>query len=200
MLSVLHLNCSALGRPPDLHPARCPRPPFCNGQAGAVDSAELAMYAALLMDSNNSEMIEFLMAGMWILLRNGDNRKVGDLGGGGAEAFGDRLKAKRCALFHGGAEGRLRTRCMTLRVSRWARFLQCSCMLMQAAAQLPTTRPASCQLSSFPLFAGAGHLVQPLARQRARQEHDEQAQRRNHAARDQRRGACGRKLVVGVEG
>ncbi|GIL66635.1 hypothetical protein Vafri_20126 [Volvox africanus] len=49
---------------------------YLSTMAGAVDSAELAMYAALLTDSDNSEMIEFLMAGMWILLRNGNNRKV----------------------------------------------------------------------------------------------------------------------------
>jgi hypothetical protein len=50
---------------------------YLSTMAGALDPAELAMYAALLMDSDNSEMIEFLMAGMWILLRNPDNRKVG---------------------------------------------------------------------------------------------------------------------------
>lgn len=49
---------------------------YLSTMAGAVDSGELAMYAALLTDSDNSEMIEFLMAGMWILLRNGSNRKV----------------------------------------------------------------------------------------------------------------------------
>ncbi len=49
---------------------------YLSTMAGAVDGAALAMYAALLTDSDNSEMIEFLMAGMWILLRNGDNRKV----------------------------------------------------------------------------------------------------------------------------
>lgn len=49
---------------------------YLSTMAGAVDPAELAMYAALLMDSDNSEMIEFLMAGMWILLRNPDNRCV----------------------------------------------------------------------------------------------------------------------------
>lgn len=49
---------------------------YLSTMAGAVDPAELAMYAALLMDSDNSEMIEFLMAGMWILLRNPDNRRV----------------------------------------------------------------------------------------------------------------------------
>ena len=37
--------------------------------AGAIDGRDLAIYASLLMDSSNSEMIEFLMAGMWILLR-----------------------------------------------------------------------------------------------------------------------------------
>lgn len=42
---------------------------FLCTMAGAVDAAELSMYSALLMDSSNSEMIEFLMAGMWILLR-----------------------------------------------------------------------------------------------------------------------------------
>ncbi|KAJ9524025.1 hypothetical protein QJQ45_022487, partial [Haematococcus lacustris] len=85
---------------------------YLSTMAAAVDPAELAMYATLLMDSDNSEMIEFLMAeaqptykvdacmrtslpmclpcctcptvatllplapGMWILLRNPDNRKV----------------------------------------------------------------------------------------------------------------------------
>eukprot|EP00198_Chlamydomonas_reinhardtii_P003541 XP_001692877.1 flagellar associated protein [Chlamydomonas reinhardtii] len=49
---------------------------YLSTMAGAVDAAELAMYAALLTDSDNSEMIEFLMAGMWILLRDGNNRKV----------------------------------------------------------------------------------------------------------------------------
>jgi hypothetical protein len=48
---------------------------YLSTMAGGVDAAELAMYAALLMDSNNSEMIEFLMAGMWILLRNPENRR-----------------------------------------------------------------------------------------------------------------------------
>lgn len=49
---------------------------YLSTMAGAVDAAELSMYAALLTDSDNSEMIEFLMAGMWILLRNPENRKV----------------------------------------------------------------------------------------------------------------------------
>ncbi len=49
---------------------------YLSTMAGAVQPAELTMYAALLTDSANSEMIEFLMAGMWILLRNADNRKV----------------------------------------------------------------------------------------------------------------------------
>lgn len=49
---------------------------FLASVAGTIAAAELSMYAALLMDSGNSEMIEFLMAGMWILLRNPDNRKV----------------------------------------------------------------------------------------------------------------------------
>ena len=44
---------------------------FLCTMAGSVDAAELSMYSALLMDSSNSEMIEFLMAGMWILLRCG---------------------------------------------------------------------------------------------------------------------------------
>lgn len=37
---------------------------YLSTMAGAVDPAELAMYAALLMDSDNSEMIEFLMVGV----------------------------------------------------------------------------------------------------------------------------------------
>lgn len=49
---------------------------YLSTMAGEVDASELAMYAALLMDSDNSEMIEFLMAGMWILLRNPANRKI----------------------------------------------------------------------------------------------------------------------------
>eukprot|EP00798_Chlamydomonas_sp_ICE-L_P023775 gene23775-9334_t len=52
----------------------CPYVPVQNG--GSHRAGELAMYSALLMDSDNSEMIEFLMAGMWILLRNPDNRRV----------------------------------------------------------------------------------------------------------------------------
>jgi hypothetical protein len=36
---------------------------YLSTMAGAVDAGELAMYAALLTDSDNSEMIEFLMAG-----------------------------------------------------------------------------------------------------------------------------------------
>jgi hypothetical protein len=42
---------------------------FLTTMAGPVEATELALYSALLMDSSNSEMIEFLMAGMWILLR-----------------------------------------------------------------------------------------------------------------------------------
>ena len=42
---------------------------FLTTMAGPIDAAELSMYSVLLMDSTNSEMIEFLMAGMWILLR-----------------------------------------------------------------------------------------------------------------------------------
>ncbi|MEW5306191.1 MAG: hypothetical protein WDW36_008675 [Sanguina aurantia] len=49
---------------------------YMSSMAGAVDPGELAMYSALLMNNDNSEMIEFLMAGMWILLRNPENRKV----------------------------------------------------------------------------------------------------------------------------
>ncbi|KAG1678758.1 hypothetical protein FOA52_012798 [Chlamydomonas sp. UWO 241] len=48
---------------------------YMSTMADAVEAAELAMYAALLMDSSSSEMIEFLMAGMWILLRNPANRR-----------------------------------------------------------------------------------------------------------------------------
>lgn len=48
-------------------------------QAGAVDPAELAMYAALMTSNTNVEMVEYLMAGMWILLKHPDNRRV--LGG-----------------------------------------------------------------------------------------------------------------------
>jgi hypothetical protein len=45
-------------------------------QAGAVDAAELAMYAALMTNNTNMSMVEYLMAGMWILLKHPDNRKV----------------------------------------------------------------------------------------------------------------------------
>jgi hypothetical protein len=48
-------------------------------QAGAVDPAELAMYAALMTSNTNIQMVEYLMAGMWILLKNPSNRQV--LGG-----------------------------------------------------------------------------------------------------------------------
>lgn len=33
-------------------------------QAGAVDAAELAMYAALMTNNANVDMVEYLMAGM----------------------------------------------------------------------------------------------------------------------------------------
>eukprot|EP00983_Pelagomonas_calceolata_P113248 1159965-Pelagomonas_calceolata.AAC.5 len=49
---------------------------YLSTMAGALEPSELAMYSALLMDSDNSEMIEFLMAGMWILLRSPENRRV----------------------------------------------------------------------------------------------------------------------------
>ncbi len=49
---------------------------YLSTMAGGVGGSELTMYATLLMESGNSEMIEFLMAGMWILLRNPDNRRV----------------------------------------------------------------------------------------------------------------------------
>lgn len=48
-------------------------------QAGAVDPAELAMYAALMTSNSNIQMVEYLMAGMWILLKHPSNRQV--LGG-----------------------------------------------------------------------------------------------------------------------
>ncbi len=49
---------------------------YLSTMAGGVGGSELTMYATLLMESGHSEMIEFLMAGMWILLRNPDNRRV----------------------------------------------------------------------------------------------------------------------------
>lgn len=49
---------------------------YLSTMAGALKPTELAMYSAVLLDSDNSEMIEFLMAGMWILLRNPENRRV----------------------------------------------------------------------------------------------------------------------------
>lgn len=49
---------------------------FLTTMAGPIDAAELSMYSALLMDSSNGEMVEFLMAGMWIMLRNPENRKA----------------------------------------------------------------------------------------------------------------------------
>ena len=52
---------------------------YLSTMAGALEPSELAMYSALLVDSDNSEMIEFLMAGMWILLRSSENRKVCEL-------------------------------------------------------------------------------------------------------------------------
>ena len=45
-------------------------------QAGAVEPAELAMFAALLTSNSNVAMVEYLMAGMWILLKQPENRKV----------------------------------------------------------------------------------------------------------------------------
>ncbi|WIA12059.1 hypothetical protein OEZ85_012136 [Tetradesmus obliquus] len=52
---------------------------YMSTMAGAVDPAELAMYAALMTSNTNITMVEYLMAGMWILLKNPSNRQV--LGG-----------------------------------------------------------------------------------------------------------------------
>ena len=41
-----------------------------------MDPVELAMYAALLSSNNNVEMVEYLMAGMWILMKHPENRRV----------------------------------------------------------------------------------------------------------------------------
>jgi hypothetical protein len=49
---------------------------YLSTMAGAVPGEELSMYATLLMANGNSEMVEFLMAGMWILLRSPENRKA----------------------------------------------------------------------------------------------------------------------------
>ncbi|KAF8071180.1 hypothetical protein HT031_001262 [Scenedesmus sp. PABB004] len=44
--------------------------------AGAVGAPELAMYAALMTSNSNVQMVEYLMAGMWILLKHPSNREV----------------------------------------------------------------------------------------------------------------------------
>lgn len=49
---------------------------YLSTAAGAVEPAELAMYAALLTSNSNIEMVEYLMAGMWILMKHPDNRRV----------------------------------------------------------------------------------------------------------------------------
>lgn len=45
-------------------------------QAGNVEAASLAALASLLNHTENVEMVEYLMAAMWILLRNPHNRKL----------------------------------------------------------------------------------------------------------------------------
>eukprot|EP00879_Flechtneria_rotunda_P023560 GHRR01024925.1.p1 GENE.GHRR01024925.1~~GHRR01024925.1.p1 ORF type:complete len:713 (+),score=291.71 GHRR01024925.1:1579-3717(+) len=52
---------------------------YLSTMAGAVEPAELAMYAALITSNSNVQMVEYLMAGMWVLLKNPTNRRV--LGG-----------------------------------------------------------------------------------------------------------------------
>jgi hypothetical protein len=41
-----------------------------------VEALELAMYSTMMVASTNVQMVEYLMAGMWILLRQPSNRKV----------------------------------------------------------------------------------------------------------------------------
>ncbi len=45
-------------------------------QAGNVEAAELAMYAALMSANTTASVVEYLMAGMWVLLKNPHNRQV----------------------------------------------------------------------------------------------------------------------------
>ena len=49
---------------------------FLCTMAGAVEAADLSIFATILMNGTNSQMVEYLMAGFWILLRNPANRKV----------------------------------------------------------------------------------------------------------------------------
>jgi hypothetical protein len=49
---------------------------WCSLQAGEVEALELAMYSTMMVASTNVQMVEYLMAGMWILLRQPSNRKV----------------------------------------------------------------------------------------------------------------------------
>ncbi len=53
--------------------------PLSDSKAGAVGAAELAMYAALMTSNTNVAMVEYLMAGMWVLLKHPSNRAA--LGG-----------------------------------------------------------------------------------------------------------------------
>eukprot|EP00873_Tetraselmis_striata_P034657 jgi/Tetstr1/454921/TSEL_041784.t1 len=49
---------------------------YLSTMAGTVSAKALAMLAALMQNSVNIEMVEYLMAAFWILLRNGGNRKL----------------------------------------------------------------------------------------------------------------------------
>ncbi|GAX81636.1 hypothetical protein CEUSTIGMA_g9064.t1 [Chlamydomonas eustigma] len=44
--------------------------------AGDVAAADLSMYSTILMGGNSSQIVEYLMAGFWILLRNPSNRAL----------------------------------------------------------------------------------------------------------------------------
>lgn len=48
----------------------------CILQAGDVDAGSLSALSSLLNNTSNIEMVEYLMAAMWILLRNPHNRKI----------------------------------------------------------------------------------------------------------------------------
>lgn len=48
----------------------------CLLQAEALDPACLAMFARLMHQTQHPQTMEYLMAGMWILLRNPDNRTI----------------------------------------------------------------------------------------------------------------------------
>lgn len=49
-------------------------------QAGELTAAELSMYCNLMLNKHNVEMIQFLTAGMWLLLKTPGNRLVNKIG------------------------------------------------------------------------------------------------------------------------